>query len=128
MVSEGNLPEEILNIQCSQVPNRVNRDGNFVYIKYHFIADHGQKQFTADEVVHMSGEDPDYGKRDLWQAIEKGEKVSWTAHVQIMKPEEADAEKLGFDPFDVTKVWPKDKFPVCYCLSCVLLVPVRKEN
>lgn len=52
----------------------------------------------------MCGEDPDFSKRDLYQAIEKGEKISWTAHVQIMKPEEADPTKLGFDPFDVTKV------------------------
>lgn len=60
----------------------------------------------------MSGEDPDYSKRDLWSAIEKGEQVTWTAYVQFMKPEEADAAKLGFDPFDVTKVWPRNQFPV----------------
>lgn len=93
--------------------NRVNNDGEFVYIKYHFLADHGQKQFTWREAVRMSGEDPDYAKRDLWQAIERGEPVTWTAKVQIMKPEEADPEILGFDPFDVTKVWPRAQFPVC---------------
>jgi catalase len=87
-----------------------------VYIKYHFLADDGQKQFTNDEATRLSGEDPDYSKRDLWQAIEKGEKVSWTAHVQVMDPEDADPEKLGFDPFDVTKVWPKSQFPVSHCL------------
>lgn len=32
--------------------------------------------------------------------------------MQIMKPEEADPRELGFDPFDVTKVWPKKQFPV----------------
>ncbi|OJD24407.1 hypothetical protein ACJ73_04234 [Blastomyces percursus] len=55
----------------------------------------GQRHFTWDEAVRMSGADPDYSKRDLWSAIEKGEQVSWTAHVQIMKPEEADLVKLG---------------------------------
>ncbi|KAL3417040.1 putative catalase [Aspergillus fumigatus] len=84
--------------------SRVNKRGEFVYIKYHFIADRGQKQSTADEAIQMCGEDPDFSKRDLYQAIEKGEKISWTAHVQIMKPEEADPTKLGFDPFDVTKL------------------------
>jgi catalase len=83
-----------------------------VYIKYHFLADDGQKQFTADEAMRLSGEDPDYSKRGLWRAIERGEKVSWTAHVQVMDSEDADPEKLGFDPFDVTKVWPKTQFPV----------------
>ncbi|RHZ53006.1 catalase [Aspergillus thermomutatus] len=90
----------------------VNKDGEFVYIKYHFIANHGQKQFTADEALRFGGEDPDFSKRDLWRAIEKGEEITWTAHVQIMKPEEANPAKLGFDPFDVTKVWPKDQFPL----------------
>lgn len=81
-------------------------------MKYHFVANHGQKQFTADEAVQLAGEDPDFSKRDLWRAIEQGEPVTWTANVQIMKPEEADPKKLGFDPFDVTKVWPKSKFRV----------------
>ncbi|KAG2414122.1 hypothetical protein HFD88_003313 [Aspergillus terreus] len=90
----------------------VNAKGEFVYVKYHFLANGGQKQFTADEALRSGGEDPDYSKRDLWQAIEQGEDVSWTAHVQIMEPKQADPEKLGFDPFDVTKVWPKDLFPL----------------
>ena len=60
----------------------------------------------------MCGEDPDYSKRDLWDTIEAGESVEWTANVQIMQPGDADAEKLGFDPFDVTKVWPRKQFPM----------------
>ncbi|KAF2198371.1 heme-dependent catalase [Delitschia confertaspora ATCC 74209] len=90
----------------------VNKDGTFVYVKYHFIAKHGQKQFTAKEALLISGEDPDYSKRDLWEAIERGEEIEWTAKVQIMQPNEADPEKLGFDPFDVTKVWPREQFPM----------------
>lgn len=98
----------------------VNKDGNFVYIKYHFIAEHGQKQFTAQEAVQLSGEDPDYSKRDLWNTLEKGEEVVWKAKVQIMQPQDADALILGFDPFDVTKVWPRKQFPVS-SKSCKLL-------
>lgn len=90
----------------------VNADGRFVYIKYHFLAKHGQKQFTDDEAVRMCGEDPDYSKRDLWKAIERGEPIEWTASVQVMQPDEADPDALGFDPFDVTKVWPRGRFPM----------------
>ncbi|KAM0276126.1 hypothetical protein ACHAQH_007052 [Verticillium albo-atrum] len=90
----------------------VNKEGKFVYVKYHFIAKHGQKQFTDGEAVQMCGEDPDYSKRDLWSAIEKGEEIEWTAHVQVMQPEDADPDKLEFDPFDVTKIWPRDRFPM----------------
>jgi catalase len=91
---------------------RVNKDGKFVYIKYHFLATHGQKQMTEPEAIMTSGEDPDYSKRQLWDAIERGEEITWKANVQIMDPEEADANKLGFDPFDVTKVWPRKQYPM----------------
>jgi catalase len=90
----------------------VNAEGKFTYIKYHFIAKHGQKQFTQREATKMCGEDPDYSKRDLWEAIENGEEIEWTAMVQVMEPQDADPEKLGFDPFDVTKVWPRAQFPM----------------
>ncbi|KAH7035718.1 catalase-like domain-containing protein [Microdochium trichocladiopsis] len=90
----------------------VNKNGEFVYIKYHFIAKHGQKTFTDEEAVAMCGRDPDYSKRDLWAAIEKGEEIEWMAKVQVMQPDQADPDVLGFDPFDVTKVWPRDQFPM----------------
>lgn len=90
----------------------VNKDGKFVYIKYHFLAETGQKQLTEPEAIRISGEDPDYSKRQLWDAIEEGKEIVWKAHVQIMEPDEADANKLGFDPFDVTKVWPRGQFPM----------------
>ncbi|KAH6874549.1 catalase-like domain-containing protein [Thelonectria olida] len=76
----------------------VNKDGKF--------------QFTDAEAVRMCGEDPDYSKRDLWDTIESGQDIEWTAHVQVMQPEEANPDKLGFDPFDVTKVWPRHQFPM----------------
>lgn len=91
----------------------VNNAGQFVYVKYHYIDDAGRRDFTWPEAVQASGEDPDFAKRDLWSAIERGQTPSWTMKVQIMSPEDADPDKLGFDPFDVTKVWPKEQFPVC---------------
>jgi catalase len=90
----------------------VNKNGEFVWIKYHFIAKHGQKQLTQPEAIRISGENPDYSKQQLWEAIENGQEIEWTAKVQVMKPEEADPDKLGFDPFDVTKVWPRSQFPM----------------
>ncbi|KIV77462.1 hypothetical protein PV11_09255 [Exophiala sideris] len=90
----------------------VNKEGKFVYIKYHFLADAGQKQFTRQEAVELSGVNPDYSKQELWEAVERGDKISYTACIQVMEPEQADPEQLGFDPFDITKVWPKDQFPL----------------
>ncbi|KAK4173744.1 CATP2 small subunit catalase encoded by the catP2 protein [Triangularia setosa] len=73
----------------------VNKKGKFVYIKYTFLAKHGQKQFTDSEAVVMCGRDPNYSKHDLWDAIEAGEGIEWTAYVQIMQPEQADPDILG---------------------------------
>ncbi|TFK21081.1 heme-dependent catalase [Coprinopsis marcescibilis] len=86
---------------------RVNSASNFVYAKYHYIAEHGQKQFSWDEAIKKCGEDPDHSKRQLWSAIEHGELPTWTLKVQIMEPSQADPNTLGFDPFGVTKVWPR---------------------
>ncbi|KAH7628022.1 catalase-like domain-containing protein [Sordaria sp. MPI-SDFR-AT-0083] len=70
----------------------VNQAGEFVYIKYHFMGKHGTKRFTDAEAA--------------------GEEIEWTAYVQVMKPEDADPEKLVFDPFDITNVWPRKLFPM----------------
>jgi len=102
----------IKNCKCDDRTNNLSQAGEFVYIKYHFIAKHGQKQLSQPEAIRISGENPDYSKQQLWEAIENGEEIEWTAKVQVMKPEEADPLKLGFDPFDVTKVWPRGDFPM----------------
>ncbi|KXN85827.1 Catalase [Leucoagaricus sp. SymC.cos] len=91
----------------------VNNAGQFVYVKYPDYCDEaGRRDFTWPEAVRMSGEEPDFAKRDLWAAIERGETLTWTMKVQLMPPQEADPDKLGFDPFDITKVWSRDRFPV----------------
>ncbi|KAK5056631.1 hypothetical protein LTR84_012163 [Exophiala bonariae] len=90
----------------------VNKEGKFVYIKYHFLADKGQKQLTRQQAVELGGINPDYSKQQLWEGVERGDPITYTACVQVMEPEEADPLKLGFDPFDVTKVWPRDQFPM----------------
>ena len=46
----------------------------------------------------------------LYEAIERGDFPKWTLYVQIMP--EADAEKVPYHPFDLTKVWPKKDYPL----------------
>lgn len=60
----------------------------------------------------MCGEDPDFAKRDLWQHIEKGGDARWTMFVQVLTPAMLASGELDFDPFDVTKVWPRNKIPM----------------
>jgi len=87
-----------------------NAKGEHFWIKWHFLTDQGIKNLTNEEAVHLAGTDADYAARDLYESIEKGDFPSWTAHVQIMRPEEAD--KYRFDPFDITKVWFHGDYPL----------------
>jgi catalase len=51
------------------------------------------------------GTDTDYSKRQLYETIKNGGSYKWTMMVQVMTPQEA--AEVTFDPFDVTKVWPR---------------------
>jgi catalase len=88
----------------------VNEAGEEYYIKYHFLPEAGVRNFTNAEATAMCGLDPDFAKRDLWQHINKGGEAVWKAYIQIMTPEQA--KTCPYDPFDVTKVWSHDDFPL----------------
>lgn len=70
--------------------------------------DQGIKNLMADQAAHLSGADPDYAQRDLYNAIASGNAPSWTVYIQVMTFQEA--ERFKFNPFDLTKVWHSDKF------------------
>lgn len=88
----------------------VNAKGDRTFIKYHWLSEQGTKNHTMAEATKMCGEDPDFCKRDLYEAIEGGEKVSWVLKIQTMDAE--TAANVSFDPFDVTKIWPRGDFPM----------------
>lgn len=87
----------------------VNANNEITYIRYHFRAEGGIKNFTYEESVKMCGVDPDFAKRDMWQHIEHGNTCEWVCYVQMMTPQQA--KEYRFDPFDVTKVWLTSDFP-----------------
>ena len=88
----------------------VNADGERFWVKYHFKTDQGIDFLTQEEADRIAGEDADYHRRDLFETIERGDYPSWTLKVQIMPFEEA--ESYRFNPFDLTKVWPHDDYPL----------------
>lgn len=88
----------------------VNHDGEAFWIKYHFKTDQGIKNLDPKLADQLAGENPDYHLEDLYQAIEDGNHPSWTLKVQIMP--EADAQHYRYDPFDVTKVWSHQDYPL----------------
>ncbi|QDS97310.1 catalase [Adhaeretor mobilis] len=88
----------------------VNAAGERFWVKYHFKTDQGIDFLTQDEADKLAGTDGDYHRRDLFNAIKRGDHPSWTLHMQIMPFD--DAANYRFNPFDLTKVWPHADYPL----------------
>ncbi|MRW85829.1 catalase [Pseudoduganella sp. FT26W] len=91
----------------------INVDGERVYVKWHFLTQQGIKNLSADEAVRIAGTDPDYSQRDLFNAIASGDFPRWDVKVQVATEAELAAweARTGWNPFDLTKVWPHKDFP-----------------
>jgi len=88
----------------------VNANGERFWVKYHFKTDQGIDFLSQQEADRTAGEDADYHRRDLFNAIARGDHPSWTLKVQLMPFEEA--ETYRFNPFDLTKIWPHQDYPL----------------
>ncbi|EPQ32055.1 uncharacterized protein PFL1_00253 [Pseudozyma flocculosa PF-1] len=85
----------------------VNKEGKWKYCQIHILSQQGTQNLTNDEAAEKS---PDEHQKDLFSAIERGEYPKWDVKYQIMTPSEAiDA---GVNVNDLTKTWPRDKFPL----------------
>ncbi|XP_037086315.1 catalase-like [Pollicipes pollicipes] len=93
----------------------VNKDGIEHWVKFHYKTDQGIKNLPVEKAGALSGSDPDYSIRDLYNAIEEGNFPSWTLSIQVMSQDKVN--NCGFNPFDLTKIWPHSEFP---------LIPVGK--
>jgi catalase len=92
----------------------INADGERVYVKWHFLTQQGIKNLSADEATRIAGTDPDYSQRDLFNAIAGGDFPRWDVKVQVATEAELAAweARTGWNPFDLTKVWPHADFPL----------------
>jgi catalase len=88
----------------------INAAGEKVWVKYTFKTDQGNEFLTQAEGDELAGTSPDHHRQDLFGSIAKGDFPSWTMHVQIMPT--ADADGYRFNPFDLTKVWPHEDYPL----------------
>ena len=88
----------------------INAAGEKFWIKYHFHTRQGMAFFTNDEARAMAGSDADFHRRDLFDAIARGEHPVWDLSVQIMPY--AEAATYRFNPFDLTKTWPHADYPL----------------
>ena len=88
----------------------VNEAGQSTYVKFHWRPKLGLQSIVWDEALKISGGDPDFHRRDLWNAIDTGNFPEWELAVQLF--DEAFAESFDFDVLDATKLIPEEVLPL----------------
>ncbi|MGN6338325.1 catalase [Mycobacterium sp.] len=88
----------------------VNSSGEGTFVKFHWKPRLGVHSLVWDECQKIAGKDPDYNRRDLWEAIESGQYPEWELGVQLVA--EADEFTFDFDLLDATKIIPEEQVPV----------------
>jgi catalase len=88
----------------------VNEQGKSTFVKFHWKPRLGTHSLDWDESVKIMGADPDFHRRDLWEAIEAGVFPEWELGFQLFS--EKQAEGFSFDVLDPTKIVPEELVPV----------------
>ena len=88
----------------------ISSDNERYWVKFHFKTRQGIKNLTDEEAEVLTGKDRESHQRDLFDTIEKGNFPQWNLKMQIIP--EKDAAKFPFNPFDLTKVWPHEDYPL----------------
>lgn len=88
----------------------VNEEGKGRFVKFHWKPKLGVHSLVWDEAQKLAGKDPDFHRRDLYEAIENGDYPEYELGVQII--EEEDEFNFDFDILDPTKLWPEEIVPV----------------
>jgi catalase len=88
----------------------IDEDGKATFVKFHWKPLLGVHSVAWNEAQKISGFDPDFHRRDLWEAIETGAYPEYELGVQLV--DEADEQKYEFDLLDATKIIPEELVPV----------------
>ena len=88
----------------------VNAQGESRFVKFHWTPLAGTHSLVWDEAVRISGADPDFHRRDLWEAIEAGNFPEYELGLQIFTEEQAAS--FPFDVLDPTKIVPEEVVPL----------------
>jgi catalase len=88
----------------------VNAEGRSTFVKFHWKPKLGMQSVVWNEAVKINGADPDFHRRDLWDAITEGEFPEWELGLQLF--DDAFADEFDFDVLDPTKIIPEELLPV----------------
>ncbi|KJS32358.1 MAG: catalase [Desulfatitalea sp. BRH_c12] len=88
----------------------VNAAGKSTFVKFHWKPKQGLQSVMWNEALKINGADPDFHRRDLWDAITSGSYPEWELGVQLF--DESFADQFEFDVLDATKLIPEEQLPV----------------
>ncbi|WP_438480196.1 catalase [Oleiharenicola lentus] len=113
-MSDRTIPRSLRMIQGFGVHTfrLINADGKSTFVKFHWRPLLGCASVLWDEAVKINGADPDFHRRDLYEAIARGDAPEWELGFQLFDQKTADA--LDFDVLDPTKLIPEEIIPVRY--------------
>ena len=116
LMSDRGLPTDVRHINGygSHTFSLINAANERVWVKFHFKSMQGHKHWTNAEASAVVGRTRESTQEDLFEAIEAGDFPEWRMQVQVMTEAQADAwsQRTGWNPFDLTKVWPHADFPL----------------
>jgi catalase len=88
----------------------VNAEGRSTFVKFHWKPKQGLQSVVWNEALKLNGADPDFHRRDLWDAIKMGDYPEWELGLQLFDDDFAD--RFDFDVLDATKIIPEEEVPV----------------
>lgn len=113
-MSDGGIPRSYRMMQGFGVNTYTlfNAKGERHFVKFHFTPSLGVHSFVWDEALKLAGQDPDFHRKDLYEAISQGVFPTWKFGIQTLK--ESQEHDFEFDILDATKVWPEELVPIRY--------------
>ena len=88
----------------------INENDERVWVKFHWVCQQPIENLSDAEAANVVASDRESHQRDLFEAIEKGDFPKWKLCIQVMTEEQAN--NMPYNPFDLTKVWYHDEFPL----------------
>lgn len=88
----------------------INKAGEARFVKFHWKPALGLQSVVWNEALKINGADPDFHRRDMWDAIQRGDFPEWELGVQVF--DDAFADQFEFDVLDSTKIIPEEQIPV----------------
>ena len=112
VMSDRTLPRSLRMIEAFGIHSfrLINAAGDSTFVKFHWRPKLGLQSTLWDEACKIAGADPDFHRRDLFEAIQAGNFPEWELAVQLFT--ESEASGFPFDHLDSTKLVPEELVPL----------------